>query len=133
MHRLLFGDNLQWLRDRTIFPDESVDLVYLDPPFNSSADYNVIFREESGEASQAQFHAFTDTWHWADAEPTYREFIQTCQLADAVATMEAYHAALKKPRKILILVTAGPPVDAVVEQLLGAAPCRRRSPKAYAP
>ena len=49
MNRLLFGDNLKWLRDRKIFPDASVDLVYLDPPFNSNADYNVLFREASGE------------------------------------------------------------------------------------
>jgi hypothetical protein len=64
MNRLLFGDNLNWLRDPKLFPDASVDLVYLDPPFNSNADYNVLFREASGEASQAQFHAFTDTWNW---------------------------------------------------------------------
>jgi site-specific DNA-methyltransferase (adenine-specific) len=44
MNRLLFGDNLKWLRDPKIFPDASVDLVYLDPPFNSNADYNVLFR-----------------------------------------------------------------------------------------
>jgi len=67
MNRLLFGDNLKWLRDTKIFPDASVDLVYLDPPFNSNADYNVLFREASGEASPAQFHAFTDPWNWADA------------------------------------------------------------------
>src|SRR5205814_643837 len=46
MNRLYFGDNLQWLSDRKEFPDESVDLVYLDPPFNSNADYNVLFRNE---------------------------------------------------------------------------------------
>ena len=78
MNRLLFGDNLQWLRDPKIFPDAGVDLVYLDPPFNSNADYNVLFREASGEASQAQFHAFTDTWNWADAAQTYAEFVDTC-------------------------------------------------------
>jgi len=55
MNHLLFGDNLQWLRDPKLFPDASVDLVYLDPPFNSNADYNVLFKETSGEASQAQF------------------------------------------------------------------------------
>ena len=54
MNRLFFGDNLGWLRDPKEFPDASVDLVYLDPPFNSNADYNVLFREASGEASQAQ-------------------------------------------------------------------------------
>jgi site-specific DNA-methyltransferase (adenine-specific) len=41
VNRLYFGDNLEWLRDRREFPDASVDLVYLDPPFNSNADYNV--------------------------------------------------------------------------------------------
>src|SRR5438552_2261813 len=58
MNRLYFGDNLEWLADRKQFPDASVDLVYLDPPFNSNADYNVLFREPSAQVSQAQFHAF---------------------------------------------------------------------------
>jgi len=48
VNRLYFGDNLEWLRDRPEFPDASVDLAYLDPPFNSHADYNVLFREPSG-------------------------------------------------------------------------------------
>ena len=78
MNRLYFGDNLKWLSDRKEFPDVSVDLVYLDPPFNSNADYNVLFREPSGQVSQAQFHAFTDTWSWADAAETYHQFIDTC-------------------------------------------------------
>jgi hypothetical protein len=52
MNRLYFGDNLRWLSDRKEFPDASVDLVYLDPPFNSNADYNVLFREPSGQVSQ---------------------------------------------------------------------------------
>src|SRR6266568_995236 len=60
MNRLYFGDNLEWLRDSREFPDASVDLVYLDPPFNSNTDYNVLFREPSGAESHAQFHAFTD-------------------------------------------------------------------------
>jgi adenine specific DNA methylase Mod len=50
MNRLYFGDNLRWLSDRKEFPDSSVDLVYLDPPFNSNADYNVLFRTERVEA-----------------------------------------------------------------------------------
>jgi site-specific DNA-methyltransferase (adenine-specific) len=50
MNRLLFGDNLKWLCDPKLFPDASEDLVYLAPPFNSNADYNVLFREASGEA-----------------------------------------------------------------------------------
>jgi DNA modification methylase len=61
---LYYGDNLRWLRDHDIFPNDSIDLIYLDPPFNSNTDYNVIFNEPSGEQSQAQIHAFDDTWGW---------------------------------------------------------------------
>ena len=76
MNRLYFGDNLKWLSDRKEFPDASVDLVYLDPPFNSNADYNVLFRDPSGAVSQAQ-----NTWSWADAAETYHHFIDNCLLA----------------------------------------------------
>ena len=55
------GDNLKWLSDRKQFPGARVDLVCLDPPFNSNADYNVLFRDPSGEVSQAQFHALRGT------------------------------------------------------------------------
>jgi site-specific DNA-methyltransferase (adenine-specific) len=91
MNRLYFGDNLAWLRNAKEFPDASVDLVYLDPPFNSNADYNVLFRETSGEISQAQFHAFTDTWSWADAAETYHQFIDNCPNVAVVEMMEAFH------------------------------------------
>lgn len=62
---LYYGDNLDVLPDLLA---ESVDLIYLDPPFNSNADYNVIFREQSGDrsASAAQIHAFEDTWQWGE-------------------------------------------------------------------
>ena len=59
---LYYGDNLDILRQYV--PDESVDLVYLDPPFNSNASYNVLFKEQTGEESPAQIKAFTDTWEW---------------------------------------------------------------------
>ena len=59
---LYYGDNLDILRQHV--PDESVDLIYLDPPFNSNASYNVLFKEQSGEESPAQIKAFTDTWEW---------------------------------------------------------------------
>ncbi|MCB9841067.1 MAG: restriction endonuclease [Phycisphaeraceae bacterium] len=61
---LYYGDNLPLLRDRDLFPNESVDLIYLDPPFNSNATYNVLFKESSGESSTAQIKAFDDTWSW---------------------------------------------------------------------
>ncbi len=71
---LFYGDNLFVLRN--YIPDESVDLIYLDPPFNSSRTYNVLFKDESGTDSEAQITAFEDTWHWGPtAEATYRELI----------------------------------------------------------
>jgi hypothetical protein len=58
---LLFGDNLDWLRDREKFPDASVDLIFLDPPFNSKRDYGVLFKSPDGHESEAQIEAFKDT------------------------------------------------------------------------
>jgi hypothetical protein len=58
---LYYGDNLDILR--RYLPDAAVDLVNLDPPFNSNCDYNVTFRVESGNATDAQLLAFEDTWH----------------------------------------------------------------------
>jgi site-specific DNA-methyltransferase (adenine-specific) len=108
MNKLLFGDNLKWLREKKIFPDESVDMVYLDPPFNSNADYNVLFREDSGEASQAQFHAFTDTWNWADAALTYAEFVDTCENNAVVDMVEALHSFLKNSPMMAYLAMMAP-------------------------
>ena len=71
---LYYGDNLDVLR--RYVPDESVDLVYLDPPFNSNASYNVLFKERSGEESPAQIKAFTDTWEWTqESERTFEQEI----------------------------------------------------------
>ncbi len=73
-NQLCFGDNLDLLREYVA--TESVDLVYLDPPFNSNATYNVLFREKTGEQSAAQITAFEDTWHWSDeAEAAYHELV----------------------------------------------------------
>ncbi len=76
---LYYGDNLEILREHV--PDESVDLVYLDPPFNSNASYNVLFREQSGEGSPAQIKAFTDTWEWT--QESQRTFEQEIMLNPA--------------------------------------------------
>jgi len=74
VNQLYFGDNLDVLRNN--IPDESVDLVYLDPPFNSKANYNVLFKEAKGIPSAAQIEAFTDFWHWDDAAVrTYHELL----------------------------------------------------------
>ncbi len=61
---LCFGDNLEFLSDSTLFPDECIDLIYLDPPFNSQQNYNVLFKEASGTPAAAQIKAFEDTWKW---------------------------------------------------------------------
>ena len=84
---LYYGDNLDILRQH--IPDESVDLVYLDPPFNSNASYNVLFRERSGEESSAQIKAFTDTWEWTqESERIYeREIITNPDAPPAVKEM----------------------------------------------
>jgi site-specific DNA-methyltransferase (adenine-specific) len=75
MNKLYFGDNLTVLREHV--KDESVDLIYLDPPFNSDANYNVLFRSPSGKESDAQVEAFRDTWEWAEsAQNAYADVIQ---------------------------------------------------------
>ena len=81
---LFYGDNLYILREH--IPSESIDLVYLDPPFNSSRNYNVLFKDESGTESEAQITAFEDTWHWnSGAEQTYHELVT--QFPDHIAKM----------------------------------------------
>lgn len=71
---LYYGDNLEVLRK--YIPDASVDLIYLDPPFNSKRSYNVLFRETSGVGSEAQIEAFRDTWHWGHvAQAAYEEMM----------------------------------------------------------
>ena len=93
---LYYGDNLDILRKD--IPDESVDLIYLDPPFNSERNYNVIFKNESGRNTDAQLVAFEDTWHWGpNAELIYAYLTNTMRhegrVPDQVSTLIA---ALRK-------------------------------------
>ena len=92
---LYYGDNLDILR--RYIPDASVDLVYLDPPFNSNRAYNVIFRDESGRKSDAQLLAFEDTWHWGpDAEAEYAYLTNTARNEGRVpANVSAIVGALR--------------------------------------
>ena len=88
---LYFGDNLDILRQYVA--DESVDLIYLDPPFNSKATYNVLFQEKSGQQSAAQITAFDDTWHWGmESEYAYHAVITDGpkHLADLLQAMRAF-------------------------------------------
>jgi adenine specific DNA methylase Mod len=73
-----------------------VDLVYLDPPFNSNATYNVLFRSPAGEQSQAQIEAFEDSWHWNPAaELAFDEVIKPGN-SDAAEMLRAMRSFLKE-------------------------------------
>ena len=90
-NKLYFGDNLDILREHVA--DETVDLIYLDPPFNSNATYNVLFQEKGGEQSAAQIEAFEDTWHWGlESERAYHEVVVQApkKLADLVQALRAF-------------------------------------------
>ena len=90
---LYYGDNLPVLRD---FPAECVDLIYLDPPFNSNRNYNVLFRESKGTESEAQIQAFEDTWHWGmESSTTWDVYNEIVQKQDDVGKMlQAFVQAL---------------------------------------
>lgn len=90
-NQLFYGDNLDVLR--RYIPSESVDLVYLDPPFNSNQTYNVLFKERSGQHASAQQHAFEDTWSWD--ESTAREFQKSVEAGGRVSdVLRAFHSFL---------------------------------------
>ncbi len=91
-NRLYFGDNLPILQNRENFPDDLFDLMYLDPPFNSKATYNVIFAEKNGIQSSAQITAFEDTWHWGqETESTYFDFVRRPdKAADLLVTLRSF-------------------------------------------
>ena len=84
MNQLFYGDNLHVLRE--YLADESVDLIYLDPPFNSKRDYNLLFKSPKGQKSEAQIEAFKDSWSWGEqAEREFDELLH--QKNTAVAAM----------------------------------------------
>lgn len=92
-NRLYFGDNLDILREYV--EDESVDLVYLDPPFNSQAQYNLLFERQDEEDTSAQAGAFRDTWRWGDeAEWSYQELMKMG--GETARFIAALRAALKE-------------------------------------
>jgi adenine specific DNA methylase Mod len=91
VNKLYFGDNLDMLRAH--IKDESVDLVYLDPPFNSSATYNVLFKESAGVPSEAQAEAFRDTWGWGESAAIAYDEIDRAQ-GDAAVLLRALRSWL---------------------------------------
>lgn len=108
---LYYGDNLIILRD--YIQDESVDLIYLDPPFNSNRSYNVLFKEETGADSQAQMTAFDDTWHWdTETERIYTELVTgqvETPISNAVSEMISSLRSFIGPNQMmayLVMMTA---------------------------
>jgi site-specific DNA-methyltransferase (adenine-specific) len=89
-NKLFFGDNLDIMRE---IPDEVIDLIYLDPPFNSNATYNVLFQEQNGTQSAAQITAFEDTWHWDyKTQGTYEKIVTESpkKVADLVQALKQF-------------------------------------------
>jgi site-specific DNA-methyltransferase (adenine-specific) len=91
-NKLFYGDNLGVLREH--ISDQSVDLIYLDPPFNSNANYNILFKSKTGDGADAQIEAFEDTWHWNDhAEDAFDQVIRSGN-TDAAELLRAMRAFL---------------------------------------
>jgi len=100
---LYYGDNLAILRK--YIPDGSVDLIYLDPPFNSKATYNILFKEPTGEQSKAQVEAFEDTWHWTEeTEKAFQEIMDTAP-SDVVNLMNALKDAIHEGNDMMAYLT----------------------------
>jgi len=91
MGTLYYGDNLDILR--RYLKDETVDLAYLDPPFNSAQNYNAFFHEKDGTDAASQIRAFEDTWRWnQESQKVYEEL--TLQPGKVSEVMEAFHTFL---------------------------------------
>ncbi|ULP45902.1 DNA methyltransferase [Mycolicibacter virginiensis] len=105
-NQLYFGDNLHVLRKYVA--DESVDLVYLDPPFNSNRNYSVIFNKHGEVDAAAQIEAFEDTWHWTpDTETEFNAFVTTA--AGSVAdVLTAFRTMLGENDAMAYLVNMAP-------------------------
>lgn len=104
-NRLYYGDNLDVLRRH--IADESVDLVYLDPPFNSDANYNVLFAEKDGTQAAGQIQVFEDTWRWD--ESAARQFAETVEQGGRVAdVLLAFERFLSHSDMLAYLVMMAP-------------------------
>ena len=106
MNTLYFGDNLELLKNH--IADNSVDLIYLDPPFNSNRDYNVLFKEQSGSESPAQIKAFGDTWNWAGAASAWHDFATICPVPKVYELMQGFRNAIGENDVMAYLVMMAP-------------------------
>jgi adenine specific DNA methylase Mod len=96
MNTLFYGDNLNVMRDHSQFPNEFIDLVYLDPPFNSKRDYNLLFKSPKGHESEAQITAFEDSWHWGEQAEREFEEILTGKNTDLAQMVRALRFFLRE-------------------------------------
>jgi DNA modification methylase len=104
-NQLYYGDNLPILREHVA--SESVDLIYLDPPFKSNADYNVLFKSPKGQGSEAQIEAFEDTWHWGnEAEKEFGELLHQPN-TDLAAMAQAFRSFLGQNDMMAYLTMMG--------------------------
>ena len=105
MNQLYYGDNLDVLRRHV--QDESVDLVYLDPPFNSNASYNVLFAERDGTQAASQIKAFEDTWRWDQGAA--RAFEEVVEVGGRVSqAMQAFRTFLGESDMLAYLAMMAP-------------------------
>jgi site-specific DNA-methyltransferase (adenine-specific) len=105
MNRLYYGDNLDVLRRHV--EDESVDLVYLDPPFNSNASYNVLFAEKDGRQAASQIKAFEDTWEWDEgAARAFDEVVE--QGGNVSQAMQSFRSFLGETDLLAYLAMMAP-------------------------
>jgi adenine specific DNA methylase Mod len=105
MATLYYGDNLPILRHH--LADESVDLVYLDPPFNSAQNYNAFFQEKDGTAAASQIQAFEDTWQWnQESEAAYRDLTE--QAGKVSEVMQAFMTFLGRNDMMAYLAMMAP-------------------------
>jgi site-specific DNA-methyltransferase (adenine-specific) len=102
MNQLFYGDNLAVLRDE--IAAESVDLVYLDPPFNSQATYNLLFKSPTGAESRAQIEAFEDTWHWGQEAEEAFDLVMRSGNTDAADLLRSLRAFLGENDMMAYLV-----------------------------
>jgi len=102
---LYYGDNLEVLKRHV--KDESADLIYLDPPFNSNASYNILFAEKDGSQPAAQIQAFEDTWHWdASAALVYHQVVEAG--GQVSRAMQAFRALLGENDMLAYLTMMAP-------------------------
>jgi len=103
-NKLYFGDNIDWLPK---IASQSIDLIYLDPPFNSKASYNLLYRSPSGEAAQAQYQAFVDSWRWGPSTDSALAKVMSSR-SPVANIISAFHNYMQKSdlEAYLVMMTA---------------------------